>query len=336
MEVIVCVSSIILMIWLTNSALLVREHAILAPVLLLVIVVIVRCLGRRIQIRTCVSARLVTLMMGAIGSVSYVRILVWSVLIQLSVLTVMQHCSENLTQQLTILESVIHIVLVCIGITVHHKMLLASLVIILVRFVLVQVRMSVLFAIRQPIGLSHQIISVYVRMGIMKMECKTALLVTGTVHYALVLLSLNVLNARQIYTYWILLVILSVLCFISVLMLLWLARHVVNIVRFVIIRPIAPNVRMGFPCIRMNAMMSVQRWHIWIQGRMLVMIVQLVVRTVLLILSVVAALMIIILISLWSYALTVMSIARVALDQAWISVKIVNILSSSESTNASI
>jgi hypothetical protein len=220
MEVIVCVSSIILMIWLINNALLVREHVILVPVLLLVIVVIVRCLGRRIQIRTCVSARLVILMMGAIGSVWHVRILVWSVLIQLSVLTVMQHCTENLTQQLTILELVIHIVLVCIGITVHHRMLLASLVIILVRFVLVQVRMSVLFAIRQPIGLSHQIINVYVRMAIMKMGCKTVLLVTGIVHYALALLSLNVLNARQIYTCWILLAILSVLCFILVLMLL--------------------------------------------------------------------------------------------------------------------
>lgn len=197
-----------------------REHVILVPVLLLVIVVIVQCLDRRIQIQTCVSVRLVILMMGAIGSVWYVRILVWSVLIQLSVLTVMQHCTENLTQQLTILESVIHIVLVCTDITVHHRMLLASLVIILVRFVLVQVKMSVLFAIRQPTGLSLQIINVYARMGIMKMECKTARLVMGTVYYALVLLSLNVLNARQIYTCWILLAILSVLCFTSVLMLL--------------------------------------------------------------------------------------------------------------------
>jgi hypothetical protein len=37
-----------------------------------------------------------------------------------------------------------------------------------------------------------------------------------------------------------------------------------------------------------------------------------------------------------SLELSVMSNARVVLDQAWISVKIANILSSSESTNASI
>lgn len=66
------------------------------------------------------------------------------------------------------------------------------------------------------------------------------------------------------------------------------------------------------------------------------MTAQLVVRTVLLILSVVAVMKIIILISLWSCALIVMSIARVALDQVWISVKIASTLSSSESINASI
>ena len=135
--------------------------------------------------------------MGLTSNVHPVRILVWNALTILPVLTAILLFLGRSTPLPATMDLLILFVSVFTGTTAHHRMLLANLVIIRVRFVKGQIQLTAFIAITQLIELLTEV-NVCAMMGtMMEVASKSALIVTLLVWFASVPPHNNVLPAFQ-------------------------------------------------------------------------------------------------------------------------------------------